>query len=130
VHRDAAAYESDTRSAVDSYATNRRREAEQQVHQQLADAEGQARATREAAEEMARRIEEEARLRGQTLREESKAVEERLKNALIGLHRMTAQLEELVGTPTPPQADGESLADALKPYGQRDGELQPLLEER
>ena len=130
VHRDAAAYERDTRSAVDSYATNRRREAEQQVQRQLADAEGQTRATREAAEEMARRIEEEARLRGQTLREESKAVEERLKKALSGLHRMTAQLEELVGTPTAAQTDGESLADALKPYGQRDGELQPLLEER
>ena len=61
---------------------------------------------------------------------EELSVEERLKKALSGLHRMTAQLEELVGTPTGAQTDGESLVDALKPYGQRDGELQPLLEER
>jgi hypothetical protein len=51
------------------------------------------------------------------------------------LRRMTVQLEELVGTPLPPQAaaaqtDGESLADALRPYGQRDEEMQPVAEER
>jgi len=130
VHRNAATYETDTRAAVDSYATERRREAEQQVQKQLADAEGQARATREAAEEMARKIEEDGRLRGQALREESKGVEERLTKALVGLRRMSAQLEELVGTPAADQADGESLADALKPYGQRDEEMQPVLEER
>ena len=43
---------------------------------------------------------------------------------------MAAQLEELVGAPAAVQTDGESLADALKPYGQRDEELQPLIEER
>jgi len=129
-HRDAATYESDTRDAVDTYATERRREAEQQVQKQLADAEVQARATREAAEQMALKIEEEGRLRGQALREESRAVEERLKKALVGLRRMAAQLEELVGAPAAAQTDGESLVDALKPYGQRDEELQPLVEER
>ena len=130
VRQNAVTYESDTRTAVDSYASERRREAEQQVQKQLADAEGQARATREAAEQMAQRIEEEGRLRGQALREESRAVEERLRKALAGLRRMTAQLEELVGAPAAAQTDGESLADALKPYGQRDEQLQPLLEER
>lgn len=131
VRQGAMSYESDTRTAVDSYASERRREAEQQVEKQLADAEAQARATREAAEQMALQIEEEGRLRGQALRDESRAVEERLKKALVGLRRMTAQLEELVGAPAPAaQADGESLADALKPYGQREGELQPLVEER
>ena len=129
VRSEAAAYESDTREAVDGYATERRREAELQVEKQLADAETQARATREAAEQMALKIEEDGRLRGHALREESKAVEERLKNALAGLRRMTAQLEELVGAPAAAAPDGESLADALKPYGQRDEELQPLVEE-
>lgn len=128
--QDAVTYESDTRTAVDSYASERRREAEQQVAKQLADAEGQARATREAAEQMAVKIEEDGRLRGQALREESRAVEERLKKALVGLRRMTAQLEELVGSPATAQTDGETLADALKPYGQRSEELQPLLDER
>ena len=129
VRSEAAAYESDTREAVDGYATERRREAELQVEKQLADAETQARATREAAEQMALKIEEDGRLRGHALREESKAVEERLKKALAGLRRMTAQLEELVGAPAAAAPDGESLADALKPYGQRDEELQALVEE-
>lgn len=130
VRRVAMAYDSDTRAAVDTYATEQRREAEQQVQKQLADAEAQARATREAAEQMALKIEEDGRLRGEALREESRGVEERLKKALVGLRRMTVQLEELVGTPAPAQTEGESLADALRPYGQRDEEMQPLVEER
>jgi hypothetical protein len=130
VRREAMSYDSDTRAAVETYATERRREAEQQVREQLADAEKQARATREAAEQMASRIEEEGRQRGEALRQESRAVEERLKKALVGLRRMTVQLEGLVGTSSSAQTDGESLADALRPYGQRDEELQPLVEER
>jgi len=130
VRREAIAYDSDTRAAVDTYATERRREAEQEVQKHLAEAEKQARATREAAEQMALKIEAEGRLRGEALREESRSVEERLKKALVGLRRMTEQLEELVGTPSAAQTDGESLADALRPYGQRDEELQPLVEER
>ncbi len=129
VRRETMAYDSDTRAQVGAYAIERRRDAEQQVQKQLADAEAQARATREAAEEMARQIEEDGRQRGHALREESRAVEERLKKALFGLRRMTVELEELVGTPAA-QSDGESLADALKPYGQRDEEMQPLVEER
>ena len=134
VRREAMVYDTDTRAAVDAFATQRRREAEQQVQKHLAEAEAQARATREAAEQMAHQIEEEGRLRGEALREESRGVEERLKKALVGLRRMTAQLEELVGTPAPAQTaaqtDGESLADALRPYGQREEELEPLVEER
>lgn len=130
VRREAMAYDGDTRAAVDTYAAERRREAEQEVQKQLADAETQARATREAAEQMALKIEQDGRLRGQALREESRAVEERLKKALVGLRRMTVQLEELVGAPEAAETDGESLADALRPYGQRDEELQPLIEER
>ncbi len=130
VRQEAMAYDSDTRGAVDTFATERRREAEQQVQKQLAEAETQARATREAAEQMARQIEEDGRLRGEVLREESRGVEERLKKALVGLRRMTAQLEELVGAPTTAQTDGESLADALKPYGNREEELQPVADER
>jgi cell division septum initiation protein DivIVA len=131
VRNEAMAYDGDTRAAVSAYASDRRREAEQQAQQQLADAEAQARATREAAEEMARQIEEDGRQRGQALREESRAVEERLIKVLVGLRRMTVQLEELVGTPAAAaQTDGESLADALRPYAQRDEELQPLIEDR
>jgi cell division septum initiation protein DivIVA len=115
----AAAYDADTRAAVDSFASERRREAEQEIQKQLTDSEAQARATRQAAEAMARQIEEDGRRRGQALREESKAVEERLKKALAGLRRMTVEIEQLLGSPP---EDGETLADALKPYGRAAGD--------
>lgn len=116
LRRDAAAYDADTREAVEAYASNRRREIDEDVQRQLADSEAQARATRQAAEAMARQIEEEAKRRGQALRDESRAVEERLKKAAQGLRRMTAEIEELLGAPA---GDGESLTDALRPYSQR-----------
>jgi cell division septum initiation protein DivIVA len=112
LRREAAAYDADTRAAVESYASDRRREVDEDVHEQLADSERQARATREAAEAMARQIEDEARRRGQALRDESQAVEERLQKAAQGLRRMTAGIEELLGTPA---GDGGSLTDALRP---------------
>ena len=124
VRKKAAAYDADTRDAVDSFAATRRREAEQEIQRQLADSEAQARATRQAAEAMARQIEEDGRRRGQELREESKALEERLKKALVGLRRMTVEIEQLLG---PPGEEGESLADALKPYGKREGDAQPVV---
>ena len=68
---------------------------------------------------MARQIEEDGRRRGQALREESKAVEERLKKALVGLRRMTVEIEQLLGCAP---EDGETLADALKPYGKGAGD--------
>jgi hypothetical protein len=71
---------------------------------------------------MARQIEEDGKRRGQALRDESKAVEERLRKALAGLRRMTAELEELVG---PAATTGETLADALKPYSR--GKDEPAL---
>lgn len=112
--RKAETYDADTRAAVDSYASELRRDAEQDVQKQLADGEAQARATRQAAEAMARQIEEAGWKRGQALRDESKVVEERLKKALAGLRRMVVELEELVGgSATQP----ESLAEALRPVG-------------
>ena len=122
VRREAAAYDAETREAVDLYASERRREAEQEVQKQLADSESQARATRQAAEAMARQIEEAGRQRGQALREESKAVEERLKKALAGFRRVTAELEELVGAP----AAGETLTEALKPQQRAEDVAPPL----
>jgi len=117
LRRQAGAYDTDTRAAVDSFASERRRDAEREVQQQLADGEAQARATRQAAEAMALQIEEAGRERGRRLREESKTVEERLRKAHSGLRRMTAELEELLG---PPVDETQSLTDALKPYGRRD----------
>ena len=117
LRKDAATYDTDTRAAVDSYASDRRREVDQEVQKQLADSEVQARATRQAAEAMARQIEEDGRRRGQALRDESRAVEERLKKAVVGLSRMTAEIEELLG---PTTGNGESLTDALRPYSQHD----------
>lgn len=111
-----ASYDADTRAEVDSYASDRRREVDQQVGKLLLDGEAQARVTRQAAEAMARQIEEEGSGRAQALPDESNAVEERLRKALMGLRRMTAEIEQLVGGPSD---DGESLVDALKPYGQQ-----------
>lgn len=116
LRREAAAYDADTRAAVESYASDRRREVDQEVQKQLADGETQARATRQAAEAMARQIEEDARRHGQALRDESRAVEERLKKAAQGLRRMTAEIEELLAAPA---GDGDSLTDALRPYSQQ-----------
>jgi cell division septum initiation protein DivIVA len=128
VRRKAAAYDTDTRAAVDSYASEQRREAEQEIRKQLTDSEAQARATRQAAEAMARQIEEEGQRRGKALREESQAVEERLKKALAGLRRMTIEIEQLLGSPS---EDGETLADALKPYGKSgDDHAAPLVASR
>ena len=117
VRQDSVAYDTDTRAAVESYASDRRREVDQEMQKQLAESETQARATRQAAEAMARQIEEEGRQRGQALRDESKAVEERLKKAAVGLRRMTAEIEELLGTPA---GEAETLTDALRPYSQKD----------
>lgn len=117
VRQDSVAYDTDTRAAVESYASDRRREVDQETHKQRAESETQARATRQAAEAMARQIEEEGRQRGQALRDESKSVEERLKKAVVGLRRMTAEIEELLETSA---GDAETLTDALRPYSQRD----------
>jgi cell division septum initiation protein DivIVA len=129
VRRKAAAYDADTRAAVDSFASERRRESEQEIQTQLADSEAQARATRQAAEAMARQIEEDGRRRGEALRDESTAVEERLRKAHAGLRRMTVEIEQLLG---PQSEDGETLADALKPYGKgtADDEAPPLVASR
>ena len=97
--------------------SDRRREVDEEIQRQRAESETQARATRQAAEAMARQIEEDGRQRGQALRDESKAVEERLNKAVIGLRRMTAEIEELLGTPA---GNGETLTDALRPYSQRE----------
>jgi cell division septum initiation protein DivIVA len=116
LRRETAAYDADTRAAVESYASDRRREVDDEVQKQLADGELQARATRQAAEALARQIESDAKRRGQALRDESRVVEERLQKAAQGLRRMTAGIEELLGAPS---GDGESLTDALRPYSQQ-----------
>lgn len=116
IRREAEAYDDEVRTAVETFASERRREADADVQRLLTESEAQARATRQAAEAMARQIEEDGIRRGQALRDESQAVEERLKKALVSFRRITAELEELVGTGAP-SSTGESLADALRPYG-------------
>jgi cell division septum initiation protein DivIVA len=123
VRREAAAYDANSRAAVDSYVSEQRRDAEQAVQKQLADGESQARDMRQAAEAVARQIEEAGRQRGQALREESEAVEERLRKALAGFRRVTAELEELVGAQA---GSGETLTDALKPQQRTDETAWPL----
>ena len=115
LRREAAAYDADTRAAVESYASDRRREVDEEVQKQFAESETQARATRQAAEAMARQIEDDARQYGQALRDESRAVEERLKKAAQGLRGMTREIEQLLGAAA---GEGESLTDALRPYSQ------------
>lgn len=104
----------DARHAAEELLGQARQEAERVRVEATAGGEAQAHATREAAEELARDIEEAARQRGQELREQSRAVEEWLQKAVQTLHRMTTQLEDLLGAPTSP-TDDDSLTDALKP---------------
>jgi cell division septum initiation protein DivIVA len=124
LRREAEAYDAEIRGAVETFASERRREADAEIQRLLTESETQARATRQAAEAMARQIEADGVRRGQALRDESKVVEERLKKALVGFRRITAELEDLVGAGAPGES-GESLADALKPYGRTD-ERKPL----
>lgn len=124
LRQEAAAYDADTRAAVESYVSERRREAALEVEKHLAESEAQARATRHAAEAITRQIEYAERQRGEVFREVSEAVEDRLTEALLGFRRMTADVEGLLGTPA---VSGESLTDALKPTGPHTEEAQPLV---
>lgn len=109
---EADVYVRDTREAVNSYASQRRREAEEAAQGTLAEAEAQARATRQAAEQMAEQIEETATRRQDALRQESRSVELRLQRALSGFRQMTDRLEELLEAPLDTDDEG-SLAEAL-----------------
>lgn len=109
---EADVYVRDTREAVNSYASQRRRQAEEDAQRTLAEAEAQARATRQAAEQMAKQIEETATRRQDALHQESRSVEARLQRALSGFRQMTERLEELLEAPLDTDDEG-SLAEAV-----------------
>ncbi|MGH3023275.1 MAG: hypothetical protein ACRDNI_06425 [Gaiellaceae bacterium] len=114
VRHDADDYAGDVRTAVDSYGSQQRREAEEEARKILSDAEEQARATREAAQEMAGQIEGEARRSHAGLREEIRSLEERRQRVLESLRELAAELTDLVPEPAsrPRRAESE-LLDAL-----------------
>jgi hypothetical protein len=110
----------DTRHAGESYATQHRREAEEQSAQLVAEASEQARATREASEAMAKQIEAAARERQQTLSAEVQIVEAKMKRALEGLREIGSQLEDLLAL-TSETSGGESIVDDLGLDSRRTG---------
>jgi cell division septum initiation protein DivIVA len=112
VRGEADDYARDIRTAVDSFGTQQRREAEEEVRTILADAEAQARAVREAAQEMAEQIEGDARRRHQTLQNEARALEERRQRVLESLRDIAAQLQDALVEPTR-RGEADSLIDAL-----------------
>ena len=121
VRENAAAYEADTRAAVETYASERRRESEEELRQLVDDGQAHARATREAAEEMSRQIEGAALERQRAVYEESRSVEEQLQRTMKELRNTAERLEGLVGAEATAVASG-SLVNALKPYTAGNGE--------
>lgn len=110
---DADEYGQDIRTAVDGYASQQRREAEEEARTIVAEAEGQARAIREAAEGMAEQIEGDARRHSEQLRDEARSLEERRQRILDSLREMRAQLNELFPELAPPGRSEAELLDAL-----------------
>jgi hypothetical protein len=112
LREEALEYARDTRIAVDSYADQHRRGAEQEARELLGAAELEAESVRRSAEERARELEEQDRERTQGLREETRALEERRDRTLAELREIALDLRDMM-------EDGgarigeESLASAL-----------------
>lgn len=83
------------RDEADGYATRRVREANEEAERLIADASAHAQARRSSAEETSRTINESQRQQA-AWTEATDALEERLRAALRGFQRMSAELEELL----------------------------------
>jgi hypothetical protein len=116
----------DLRLAVESYASRRRADADEEARQRISDAETQARATREAAAQMARELEEGAQQRHQEVRAQTRALEKQRDRTLEELRRIAAQLEEFLPAPAPPPRTEETLSEVLSVDSRRAGRRRRL----
>jgi hypothetical protein len=96
LREEALEYARDTRVAVDSYADQHRREAEQEARDLLGAAELEAESVRRSAEERAQALEEQDRERTQGLREEARALEERRDRTLDELREIALDLRDTI----------------------------------
>jgi len=96
LREEALEYARDTRLAVDSYADQHRREAEQEARELLGAAELEAESVRRSTEERAQQLEEQDRERTQGLREEALALEERRDRTLEELREIALDLRDMM----------------------------------
>jgi hypothetical protein len=109
------------RDEADGYAVRRMREAKEEAERLIAEASAQARARRSSAEETGRILDESHR-RQEAWTESVDALEERLRGALRGFQRMSAELEELlreVRAGREATDKVETLVEAFSPPAQR-----------
>lgn len=109
---EALGYARDTRLAIDSYADQHRRTAEQEARELLAAAQSEAESIRRSAQERARELEEEDRKRTQGLREEARALEDRRDRTLEELREIALDLRDTMEDGRARTGE-ESLASAL-----------------
>jgi hypothetical protein len=112
LREEALEYARDTRVAVDSYADQHRREAEQDARDLLGAAELEAESVRRSAEERAQALEEQDRERTQGLREEARALEERRDRTLEELREIALDLRDTIEDGSARNGE-ESLSSAL-----------------
>jgi len=112
VREEALEYARDTRLAVDLYADQHRRSAEQEARELLRGAESEAESIRRAAEERARELREQDRARTQGLREEVRTLEARRERTLEELREIALDLRDTMADGRAREGE-ESLASAL-----------------
>jgi predicted nucleic acid-binding Zn-ribbon protein len=96
------------RLAVEAYATQHRRQAEDEARKIVADAEKRATAAREAAEKRLQEVEADVRRREDELRSEVRKLEHRRRETLERLRELVAAVQDVL-------PGEESLARDLQP---------------
>src|SRR5438067_13393864 len=84
------------RLAVEAYATQHRRQAEEEARKLVGDAERQANSMREAAEEMVRQVEGDVRRRQEQLRAEVRMLEQRKRDSTERLREVAALVQDVL----------------------------------
>jgi hypothetical protein len=102
------------RLAVESYATQHRRQAEEEARGIVADAERQTTEMRKASEETVRQVETDVKNRQERLRAEVRMLEQRKRDALERLEEIAALIQDVV----PKRERRESMVSDLKPEPQ------------
>jgi hypothetical protein len=96
LREEALEYARDTRFAVDSYADQHRRGAEQEARELLGAAQAEAESIQRSAQESARELEQQDRERTEGLRRETRALEERRDRALAELREIALDLRDTI----------------------------------
>jgi hypothetical protein len=84
------------RLAVEAYATQHRRQAEDEARTLVAEAEKRASSVREAADQMVRQVEGDVRRRQEQLRADVRALEQRKRQAVESLEEIGALVHDVL----------------------------------